>query len=400
MAALKTKVLITGAQGFIGSNLCARLRGIKDLAVFSFDIQDGESELEDWLNQADIIFHLAGINRPENSEEYEKGNAEFTFRICEILRQLERAPKIVMSSSIQAELDNPYGLSKRRAEESLQRFSQETGASVSIYRLKNVYGKWCKPNYNSVTATFCHNLAHSLPISVSDSSSEIELVYVDDVVESFVKELSESGGSDGSCASEAIPGVTITLGDLAGRIQSFHDMTSNLIVPDFSDEFNQRLYATYLSYVSPEELQYDLETRADARGNLAEFIKSSHFGQLFVSHTYPGVTRGNHYHHTKTEKFFVVTGEGLIRMRHIESDDVKEYRVSGTDYRVVDIPPGYTHSITNVGDDEMVTLFWASEVFDPDCPDTYYLDIDSLATKSSEKRDIMPSHGWAEGNRV
>ncbi len=371
------RILVTGAKGFIGRNLCARLIRTNGLEVFSYDRDNEEVELEEWLNRADIVFHLAGINRPRNVEEYEKGNSVFTSRICEILRQLGRTPKIVMSSSIQAELDNPYGVSKRRAEEYLRAFSQETGASISIYRLKNVFGKWCRPEYNSVTATFCHNIANDMPISISDPRREIELMYIDDLVERFLEELDGSKGLETCFAPDTVPSTRITLGELAGRIQTFHEMRTNLMTPDFSERFNQCLYATYLSYVKPEMLEYGLEVKADPRGSLAEFIKSRHFGQIFVSHTHPGITRGNHYHHTKTEKFFVIAGQGLIRMRHIEDYDVREYRVSGTDYRVIDIPPGYTHSISNIGEGEMITLFWANEVFDPNHPDTYYLEVDS-----------------------
>jgi UDP-2-acetamido-2,6-beta-L-arabino-hexul-4-ose reductase len=346
-----------------------------DLEVFRYDLGNDETELRAWLDQADVVFHLAGINRPQSANQYETGNAHFTARICEILRQAGRTPKIVMSSSIQAELDNPYGISKRHAEEALREFAGTTGAAVVIYRLKNVFGKWCRPNYNSVTATFCHNIAHDLPISISDPAKEIELVYVDDVIERFLGELKGFSGPQSCFAADTIPSARITLGDIAGRIQVYHDMKNSLMVPDFSERFNQRLYATYLSYVEPGEREYGLNIKSDARGNLAEFIKSRHFGQIFVSRTHSGITRGNHYHHSKTEKFFVIAGEGLIRMRHIEGGDVIEYRVRGEEYRVIDIPPGYTHSITNVGQGEMITLFWASEVLDPDRPDTYFLEV-------------------------
>jgi len=315
------------------------------------------------------------VNRPQHAEEFEAGNAGFTEQLCQRLRRLGRTPKIVMSSSIQAELDNPYGISKRRAEEYLVAFARETSAPVSIYRLKNVFGKWCRPNYNSVTATFCHNIAHDLPISISDPAHEIELVYVDDVVEAFVAELINPEGPDSCYVRDSMPVKRISLGDLAGRIQRFHEMKTSLLVPNFAERFNQCLYATYVSYLEPDRLEYGLVIKADQRGNLAEFIKSNHFGQIFVSRTHPGVTRGHHYHHTKTEKFFVIAGQGVIRMRQIDSRQVIEYRVKGEDYRIVDIPPGYTHSIQNVGEGEMITLFWASEVFNPDRPDTYFLEV-------------------------
>jgi UDP-2-acetamido-2,6-beta-L-arabino-hexul-4-ose reductase len=370
------RVLVTGANGFIGRNLVAHLARVDDCEVLRYDLENDEAELRDWLGQADVVFHLAGVNRPQHIDEYESGNAGLTSRICEMLCQSGRTPKIVMSSSIQAEQDNPYGVSKRRAEEALTTFSRSTGAPVSIYRLRNVFGKWCRPNYNSVTATFCHSIAHDLPISISDPRREIDLVYVEDVVARFVEELQDAaGGTPDGFARDTIPSTRISLGELAGRIQAFHEMKANLMVPDFADRFNRCLYATYLSYVEPASLEYGLTVRADSRGSLAEFVKSHHFGQVFVSRTYPGITRGNHYHHTKTEKFLVLAGTALIRLRHIEGNDVVEHHVRGEDYRVVDIPPGHTHSITNAGDDEMITLFWASEVFDPDRPDTYYLDV-------------------------
>jgi UDP-2-acetamido-2,6-beta-L-arabino-hexul-4-ose reductase len=237
-----------------------------------------------------------------------------------------------------------------------------------------LFGKWCRPNYNSVTATFCHNIAKDLPIAVSDPAREVELSYVDDVATAFLAEI--DGRQARSEAGAEIPRYHIQLGDLAGRLQAFHEMRTTLTLPDFADWFNRALYATYLSYVPPVARGHNLEIKSDARGSLAEFIKEKHFGQIFVSRTKPGVTRGNHYHHTKTEKFFVVEGEGLIRMRAIEGGPVEAYSVTGSAYRVIDIPPGFTHSISNVGTEEMVTLFWSSEIFDPNRPDTYYLPVD------------------------
>jgi UDP-2-acetamido-2,6-beta-L-arabino-hexul-4-ose reductase len=372
-----TRILITGGRGFLGRNLAAHLRTRNDCETLIFDQDDSPAGLENWLGVADVVFHLAGVNRPKDEREFERGNAGLTERICTLLRQARRQPKIVFASSIQAELQNPYGISKRKAELALQAFAATTGASVSIYRLKNLFGKWCRPNYNSVTATFCHNFANDLPITISDPDHEVELSYVDDVVAAFLEEL-ETGPHAGE-ARTGIPSYRIRLGDLAGRIQAFHDMRTSLMVPDLSDRFNRALYATYLSYVPKQSLQEDLRIRSDARGCLAEFIKSKHFGQIFVSRTKPGVTRGNHYHHTKAEKFFVVEGDGLIRMRAVESGAVQEYEVHGHEYQVIDIPPGFTHSITNVGAGELVTLFWSSEVFDPDRPDTYYLPVDEGA---------------------
>jgi len=370
-------ILITGAGGFVGRNLAARLKAREDVALLECHRETPEAELAAALARADVVVHLAGVNRPESPEEFETGNAGYTETLCRLLREQGRRPKLIVSSSIQAAFDNPYGLSKRRAEEIVAAFARETGAEVAVFRLKNVFGKWCRPNYNSVVATFCHNIAHDLPIQVNDSDRRLELVFVDDVVEAFLKELDRPADRDGVIVSpDPIPSHTITLGDLADRIRSFHAMQPTLRVPDFSLRFNQQLYATYLSYVDPARWEYGLDIKSDNRGNLAEFIKSPWFGQVFISRTLPGITRGNHYHHTKTEKFLVIAGEGLIRFRHIEKAEILEYRVRGEDYRVVEIPPGYTHSITNVGTTEMITLFWASEIFDPERPDTYFVPVD------------------------
>ena len=328
-----------------------------------FGREETTEDLDRLLLQADVIFHLAGANRPKDPAEFAKGNSELTEHICQVVQKNGRAPKIVFSSSIQVELDNPYGASKLKAEAALRRLALKTGASVRIFRLKNLFGKWCRPNYNSVTATFCHNIANELPITITDPVCEVELSYVDDVIAAFLSEIDRQNGGDKSDAD--IPSYRIQLGDLAGRIQAFHEMRSTLTLPDFSDWFNRALYATYLSYVPPEARQNNLEIKSDARGSLAEFIKQKNLGQIFVSRTKPGITRGNHYHHTKTEKFFVVEGEGLIRMRSIEGGPVEEYSVRGGEYQIIDIPPGFTHSITNIGTGEMVTLFWSSEIFDP-----------------------------------
>ncbi len=376
-----TRILITGGRGFLGRNLVAHLLNREDCKVRVFDREDTDKDLKKWLLDSDVIFHLAGVNRPQNPIEFETGNAGLTAQLCQFLKDNRRSPKIVFSSSIQAASDNPYGVSKAKAEEELRQFAAETGACVRIYRLKNLFGKWCRPNYNSVTATFCHNIANGLPITISDPARELDLSYVDDAVAAF---LTEIDGRDAQAEAGAeIPDYRIRLGDLAGRIQAFHEMRATLDLPDFADSFNRALYATYQSYVPAAERNYCLDIKADSRGSLAEFIKQKHVGQIFVSRTNPGVTRGNHYHHTKTEKFFVLEGDGLIRMRAVEGGPVDEYRVSGSAYQVIDIPPGFTHSITNVGTSEMVTLFWSSELFDPDRPDTYYLPVDIVPQQES-----------------
>jgi len=367
------RVLITGGRGFVGRNLAARLREQRDLEVRQFDRGESPAGVKELVLWAEVVFHLAGVNRPDDPIEFDSVNAGLTGHICELLREGRQAPKIVFSSSIQAGLDNAYGASKAKAEDELRKFAAQTGASVRIYRLKNLFGKWCRPNYNSVTATFCHNIANDLPIEISDPAHQLELSYVDDVVAEFLNEIDglETDGAPGA----AIPSYAIRLGDLAGRIQAFHEMSSTLTLPDFACWFNRALYATYLSYVPAGALCRLLETKSDVRGSLAEFIKQDHFGQVFVSRTNSGVTRGNHYHQTKAEKFFVVRGDGLIRMRPVEGGPVQEYPVTGESFQVIDIPPGFTHSITNVGAGEMVTLFWSSEIFNPDRPDTWYLPV-------------------------
>lgn len=363
-------VLVTGAQGFVGKNLCVALGRREDVTLFAYDLDSDPAVLDDGLRQADVIIHLAGVNRPQTTEEFATGNAGFTEDILDRLRVLGRTPKIVLSSSIQAALDNPYGVSKRGAEEAVAAYCAATGAEGVVYRLKNLFGKWCRPNYNSVTATFCHNIAHNLPIQVSDPVREVDLTYIDDVVAAFLSELAP--GALGCRFAESLPSHVITLGALAELIQGFHHHRETLRLPDYSEPFTRALYTTYLSYRELADHEYGLDIKTDNRGSLAEFLKSPSFGQIFVSRTNPGITRGNHFHQTKTEKFMVVQGEGIIRFRHIIDDTYHEYHVRGEDYRVVDIPPGYTHSIENVGNGEMVTLFWSVEIFDPANPDTYF----------------------------
>lgn len=371
-------ILITGASGFLGTNLAAFLRDRQSDRIYLFDVDSSLEELASWAHEVDTVFHLAGVNRPQDPAEFEVSNADFTRTLVNAIRDSGRRPHVIVSSSIQAMFDNPYGRSKRHCEQIMARFSHETNTPVSIFRLKNIFGKWCRPNYNSVTATFCHNIANDLPIQVSDPGRELELVYVDDVATAFLREMNEQPKRDSVFVDpDPIPSYTITLGDLASRIQFFREMQKTLQIPDFSSRFNQQLYATYLSYVSSEQVEYGLGIRSDDRGDLAEFIKSPHFGQIFVSRTKPGFTRGNHYHHTKTEKFVVIAGEGVIRLRQIHSSELLEYPVRGEDYRVIDIPPGHTHSIANTGTTELIALFWASEVFDPDRPDTFYLPVET-----------------------
>jgi len=381
------KILVTGALGFIGKHLTEALGRDAASEVIPFDLQLPAANLEHGLREADIIFHLAGVNRPETLAEFKTGNSDFTASLCSSLSALDRHPVFVFSSSIQAVLDNPYGLSKRDAEKAVERWAGSGGGRAVIFRLRNVFGKWCRPNYNSVTSTFCYNIAHGLPITLTDPKREMELVYIDDVVAAFLKVLNEellakdrnfacqSLASD-LCSYREVPHCyKITVGELAEKIRAFRESRTSLQLPSLSDEFTRRLYATYLSYLDGPDFIYSLEQKSDLRGSLAEFIKQSDFGQVFVSRTKAGVTRGNHYHHTKTEKFLVVEGEAIIRFRHILEREIIEHRVSGKDFKVLDIPPGYAHSIENVGATELVTIFWASEVFDPLRPDAYAMTV-------------------------
>jgi len=366
------KALVTGSGGFIGKNLIEGLRRCGDVEIKTFDIEDDIDRLSAHLKEADIVFHLAGVNRPEKVEEFERGNAGLTRTIVDMLEKAKRNITIVLSSSIQATLDNPYGVSKKNAENILIEYSKKSDAKVYIYRFPNVFGKWCRPNYNSVVATFCHNITHELDITISDVNKEIELVYIDEVIDEFLGLLSDENADRGKYYYNIKRTFRITLGELSEKIYQLRGMRKSLVVPDLSDNLMKCLYATYLSYLDKDDFSYKLDTKTDQRGGLVELIKSDHFGQIFVSTSHKGIIRGNHYHNTKVEKFCVLKGKAVIRFRHIFGDEVLSYHVSGENIEVVDIPPGYTHSIENLGDDEMIVLFWANQIFDPEKPDTYY----------------------------
>ena len=390
-------ILVTGSNGFIGKNILVWLMQIPDYQVNGIEIDSNWVEIDQALATADFIVHLAGVNRPDKEEEFRKGNVDFTAEVCKRLIEMNKPTPFILSSSIQSEYDNPYGISKRQAEQVVQEYGRQSGAPVYIYRLPNVFGKWCRPYYNSVVATFCHNIARDLPITISDSARDLHLAYIDDVVKAFIEEIgnyltvesrqkivpghikAENGGeSEGENIfyRKIEPTYRIMLGPLAAMIQAFRESRRSLQLPDFSNEFTFKLYGTYLTYLTDDDFAYKLEERIDLRGCLAEFVKSPAFGQVFVSRTLPGITRGNHYHSTKAEKFLVVEGEAVIRFRHIQRGEAIEYRVSGADFRVLDIPPGYTHSIENIGSKELVTLFWSNEMFDLNRPDTYYLMVE------------------------
>jgi UDP-2-acetamido-2,6-beta-L-arabino-hexul-4-ose reductase len=369
------KVLVTGSRGFIGKNLISALSRIDDVDLFTFNSDDSFDVLRSALHGVDIVYHLAGVNRPTDVEDFKKTNTDLTRTIVSFLSDLRKNTTIVLTSSTQAVLDNPYGISKRDAENIVIEYGKTTGALVYIYRLTNVFGKWARPNYNSVVATFCHNISHGLDITVSDRNKTIELVYIDDVIKSFLDILNNTVKPADDYFMSAGKTYNIALGELSDNIYQLRDIRNTLVVPDLSDDFMKCLYATYLSYVERNNFSYELDQKMDHRGLLAELFKSSHFGQIFFSKTNPGVIRGNHYHTTKTEKFCVVRGKAVIRFRHILEDQVFSYSVSGEKPVIVDIPPGYTHSIENISDEDMIVLFWADQIFDLHNPDTFYEEV-------------------------
>jgi UDP-2-acetamido-2,6-beta-L-arabino-hexul-4-ose reductase len=367
-----TTVLVTGASGFIGKNLCVSLKLRENIRVLEYGRENSLEQLNEFINKADFIYHLAGVNRPKNEEEFQLVNSGLTERVIEALRSNHKKIPILLSSSAQAEIDNPYGRSKVTAEKTLLEWSEESESPVYIYRLPGVFGKWCKPNYNSVVATFCNNIANNLPIEVSDSSHSITLTYIDDIVSEFIDKL-DNRDAPLSRFCEVPTTFKTTLGELKDRIIALRDIRSTLVVPSLEDNFNKYLYATYLSYLRKDDFAYELTMHSDDRGSLTEFIKSASFGQIFTSTTGPGVSRGNHWHHTKIEKFFVISGEAEVSFRNkVDSAEIIRYNVSGSKPTVVDVPTGYVHAITNTGDSDLITLFWANEILDKQRPDTYY----------------------------
>ena len=372
---LNTPILITGAGGFIGKNLVATLKtaGYTDLMLFERD--DTPETLAEYAARAGFVYHLAGINRPKDPSEFYAGNAGLTETLLSLLDKAGNKAPVLVTSSIQAALDNDYGKSKAQAEQAIFAHGQATGAPVYVFRLPGVFGKWCRPNYNSVVATFCHNSANGLPLSVRDPEYRLPLVYIDDVVASFVAAL------DGSCTREGdycvVPVVhETTLGHLAQTIEGFAKNRETLDVPDQTPgSLEQKLYSTWLSYLPADRFSYPLNMHCDNRGSFTEFLHTPAHGQVSINISKPGIVKGNHWHHSKNEKFLVVKGTGVIRFRALDSTEVIEYHVSGDKLEVVDIPTGYTHNIENVGQDDMVTVMWANEVFDPDHPDTFFLPV-------------------------
>lgn len=376
--ALPTPILITGAGGFVGRNLVATLHamGCKDLLLFEKD--DTVDTLADYCRRAAFVVHLAGINRPKDPSEFYSGNAGLTDTMLHLLAESGNKAPVLVTSSIQAALDNDYGKSKKQAEDAIFAHGETTGAPVYVFRMEGVFGKWCRPNYNSVVATFCHNIARGLPIEVRDPAYELPLVYIDDVVACILDAMQNHHAerdAEGYCRIH--PVHRVTLGHLAELIKGFAEARKgSLEVPYLAPgSFEKKLYSTYLSYLPTDQFAYDLTMHCDDRGSFTEALRSPERGQVSVNISKPGIVKGNHWHHTKNEKFLVVQGEGVIRFRRIDCEEIIEYHVSGKKLQVVDIPCGYTHNIENVGSEDMVTVMWANECFDPDHPDTFYLPV-------------------------
>lgn len=369
------KVLVTGSSGFIGKNLCSDL-GLRedDIELLTFSRDQSIEDLRDLVLDSDFIFHLAGVNRPKDEADFTKENVGLTEKIVTILRSANKKTPLLVTSSIQANLDNPYGNSKLAAEKIVFDWHKESAAPVYAYRLPGVFGKWCRPNYNSVVATFCYNIANDIPIEISDPSRIVTLAYIDDVVSDFVQLLEGKNSATDHTKHRSISRTfDISLDELGNRLQTIRNIRTDLIIPNLEDSLNKFLYATYISYLPPDKFSYSLAKNIDDRGWLAEFVKSNQFGQIFISKSRPGITRGDHWHKTKIEKFLVVEGLAEITFRNkINSQDVIHYKVSGDEMTVLDIPTGYVHAITNVGENDLITLFWANEILDKEKPDTFY----------------------------
>ncbi|NKF08504.1 capsular polysaccharide biosynthesis protein CapF [Clostridium gasigenes] len=367
------RVLITGANGFIGKNLVEKFNELKDYEIITIDKENSKEELVNGVLSSDFIFHLAGVNRPKNEKEFFEGNTGLTEEIISILKDNNKNTPILITSSIQADLDNAYGKSKKGAEDALLNYGVESGAKVFVYRLPNVFGKWCRPNYNSAVATFCHNIARGEDVVISDSSIEMTLVYIDDVVRNLVNTMNNRSSKSGYVSVDTEH--KITLGEIVDLLNSFKESRTNLMIPNMGSEITKKLYSTYLSYLPEDKFSYLLKMNVDNRGSFTEVLKTSDRGQVSINISKPGITKGNHWHNTKNEKFLVVSGNGVVRFRKPGSEDVIEYRVSGERLEVVDIPVGYTHSIVNEGIADMVTVMWVNEVFNPEIPDTIWLEV-------------------------
>ncbi|WP_323030455.1 UDP-2-acetamido-2,6-beta-L-arabino-hexul-4-ose reductase [Brachymonas denitrificans] len=370
------KVLITGASGFVGKNLQLHLSERKDVELVCFTRANSVTELPVLLEQVDFVFHLAGVNRPQDPAEFTIGNADLTHELSRAIATLAESTgkkvPVVYTSSTQATLDNPYGQSKRQAEQALQAIATSHGVPVHLFRLPNVFGKWCKPNYNSAVATFCHNIARDLQIQVNDPAAPLNLVYVDDVIERFVQLMDGADGAfDADGFATLMPQYTTTVGEVASLIQAFKDSRSTLVTERVGSGLVRALYATYVSYLPVESFTYTVPQHGDPRGVFVEMLKTPDCGQFSFFTAHPGITRGGHYHHTKTEKFLVIKGQARFKFRHMQTGENHELCTSGDKAEIVETVPGWTHDITNIGSDELIVMLWANEIFDRQRPDTY-----------------------------
>lgn len=368
-------VLVTGAKGFIGKNLTIELKNRKQYNVFECDIDTSREQLAEYAEKCDFVFHLAGVNRPQNAEEFMTGNYGFTTELLDLLAEKGNKAPILMSSSIQAELDNDYGKSKKAGEDYVLDYGKRNGVATYVFRLPNVYGKWCRPNYNSAIATFCHNIARDLEIKVNSRDTVLTVVYIDDVLNAFIDAVNGKVIRDAKGYCKVPVEDKISLGEIVDALYSFKESRKNLGIADMNRGVIKKLYSTYLSYLPTCDFAYDLKMNTDARGSFTEFIRTNGQGQVSVNISKPHIVKGNHWHHTKNEKFLVVKGRGVIRFRKIDCKEIIEYNVSGDKLQVVDIPCGYTHNIENVGDEDMVTVMWANEPFDKENPDTFYEEV-------------------------
>jgi UDP-2-acetamido-2,6-beta-L-arabino-hexul-4-ose reductase len=367
------RIVITGADGFVGTNLRIRLRELGRNDVTRITRSSSREDLVAALAAADFVYHLAGVNRPKTDSEFISGNLEFTEQLCQSLAASGRSTPVVFSSSTQAALENPYGRSKQAAEQALLRYSRDTGAPAYLFRLTNVFGKWARPNYNSAVATFCHNVAHGLPISVNDPTAKLRLVYIDDVIDAFLDCLTNPNPADGRV--EAGPVYETTVGSVADIIRSFAESRSSLLSPPVGTGLVRALYATYVSYLPTASFVYRIPQYGDPRGTFAEVLKTPDCGQFSYFTAHPGVTRGEHYHHSKTEKFVVIRGKAKFGFRQIETGERHDIVVQGGEGQIVETVPGWAHDITNVGEDELIVMLWANEIFDRERPDTIAMKV-------------------------
>lgn len=377
------KILVTGAKGFVGKNLVSTLKNIqngKDKTqdikiedIYEYDIDSTKDDLRKFTLDCDFVIHLAGVNRPTDPKEFYDGNAGFTETLCNYLKDANNHSPILISSSIQVERDNDYGKSKKEGEDLLLKFGKENGNSIFIYRFANLFGKWCRPNYNSVIATWCYNIAHDLDIQVNDRSVVLSLCYIDDVVNEILECI--KGNRNSNENNKVEPEYHVSLAQIEETLYQIKASRNDLSIINQADEFTKKLYATYLSYLPEDHFSYPLKMNIDQRGSFTEFIRTKEHGQVSINISKPGIIKGNHWHHTKNEKFLVVSGTGVIRFKKVDEDKVIEYYVSGDKLEVIDIPTGYTHNIENLGDTDMVTVMWANELFDPNKPDTYFEEV-------------------------